>query len=289
MPSWRKSWKQWLAALAVLMLLVLFGVTAVRTAADTPGGVLAERVLADLLRPLHSMTRLVTRGVQGVSREVQDLFTLREENRRLRAEVDRLRPLAPDNDALRRENESLREQLALGERHPYELLAAEVIGRYPGTWFQTLVIDRGARDGVRRDMAVITGEGLIGRIVRVSQRTAQVQLLLEPSSAVGALNLSNGEAGTLVSEAEGRLRLTFFNFDAAVREGDKVVTSGLGVSIPAGLYIGTVAAVGRDPDTMLPYGVVTPAADFARIEHVMVVLSEPEEHFEQPAGEREAP
>lgn len=203
---------------------------------------------------------------------IQEIGALREENARLRAENAALRE---ENARLRpdaQETARLRALLQFKEQHPYRTLAARVIGRDPGRWFSTVLVDRGAADGVSRNDPVVTSDGLVGHVIETAGGWARVLLVQDPRSAVGVVVERSREAG--VAEGRGRslLRVTYLSRDADVRPGDQVTTSGLGRIYPRGLPVGTVVAVSRSAGSLFQEATVRPAADLDHLEDVLIVL-----------------
>ena len=138
--------------------------------------------------------------------------------------------------------------------------------------FQTITIDKGARDGLRGDMAVIAPAGVVGRVVVPSLRAAKVQLLIDRNAAAGALVERSRAQGVVVGAADRRLQMEYVSEVADVVVGDLVVTSGIDGIYPKGYAIGRVETVERAGGAYKRI-VVKPAVDFSSIEEVLVVLT----------------
>ena len=174
-------------------------------------------------------------------------------------------------------------------------MTVAVIGRNSGNVAGSIIIDRGRRQGVERDMPVITGQGLVGTVGQVYENSSQVQLILHPKSAVGgvvqraasrAIGVVNGNAGDPVSP-----QLQNLSRDADVIEGDVVVTSGFGGLYPKGIVIGVVREIRNAEGGLLKYALLTPTVDFDRLEEVMLItnarLLRPEAEPAQPPAQME--
>lgn len=200
-----------------------------------------------------------------------------------------LRHLKADNDELRRQLASaeiqLQEQRALADRsRGFERLldlrnhsalstaAAEIIGASATPDFRTLTIDKGTRDGLRPDMAVIAPAGVVGRIIMPSARAAKVQLLIDRNAAAGAIIERSRAQGVAVGAGDERLRLEYVSEVADVAVGDAVVTSGIDGIFPKGFIIGRVDAVEKSGGAYKRI-TVNPAVDFSSLEAVLVVLT----------------
>ncbi len=183
---------------------------------------------------------------------------------------------------LQKENQRLREMLGFQEQVEHELLPAEVIARDPSTWFETITINKGYADGVEQDMAVVTSRGLIGNIYQVSRSSSRVLLLTDTRRAVSALVQRSREPGFVgvvegSPEKRGYLRMVNLPSEANIQIGDTIVSSGLGGIFPKGLVIGRVMEVETDHYGLLKQALLSPEADFNRLEEVFVVISSPVE------------
>ena len=204
---------------------------------------------------------------------ITEIGTLRTENQRLSAEVARLQE---ENARLRpdaQENGRLRVLLGFKQQLPYRSLAARIVGRDPSQWFSTVLVDRGASEGVARDDPVITSDGVVGHVVETAGSWARVLLVADSRSAVSAVLDRSREVGVVVGQGHSLLRLTYLSREADVKPGDLVVTSGLGPIYPRGLSVGTVVSAVRGP--MFQDAVIRPSADLGHLEDVLIVLRSP--------------
>ncbi|HLW47627.1 MAG TPA: rod shape-determining protein MreC [bacterium] len=201
---------------------------------------------------------------------ITEIGTLRTENQRLTAEVARLRE---ENARLRpdaQENARLRTLLGFKQQLPYRSLAARIVGRDPSQWFSTVLVDRGASEGVARDDPVITSDGIVGHVVETAGSWARVLLVSDSRSAVSAVVDRSREVGVVVGQGQTLLRITYLSRDADVQPGDVVVSSGLGPIYPRGLPVGTVVSVSHG--TMFQDATLRPASDVGHLEDVLIVL-----------------
>jgi rod shape-determining protein MreC len=209
-------------------------------------------------------------GLWSTYREWKDV---RAENIRLRDEIQRLRVSALRLDETADENGRLRQLLSLQQQLPVATIASEVIAREWGGWVRSLTINRGRQNGIGRLSAVITGAGLVGRVAEVRGGTSIVQVLIDPTSTVGAHVVSTRTQGIVEGESRGTMRFKFMARDGAgLRPGDLVVTSGAGGLFPRGLPIGRVRAIDDRGSALFHYAALTPVVDFARVEEVLLVV-----------------
>ena len=178
-------------------------------------------------------------------------------------------------EALEKENEHLRTLLELKRRNPdHRLAAARVIGARLDPGVGLLTIDKGAMDGIRGGLPVVSGAGLVGRVVEVAWTTADLQLIADPRVSIPAKILRTGARGRLRGRGgDFRLVLSEILRSDDLRRGDRVVTSGLGGMYPVGIPIGTVTRLFTEKGVPHRFADVAPSVDFDRIEAVSVVVT----------------
>lgn len=248
------------AELLVLVLLVVLSVT-LRVLSSGQKDFLVRAVNDAAMTPIQ---RIVTLADTYVS--------LSAENDSLRAALARSALVHASLREAVEESERLREMLAFRERSAFDLLAAQVIAQEATRAGHEYKIDKGARDGMRRDLAVITTSGLVGKISAVAPHSAFVRPLLAPGCRVSARLVRTRIAG-IVEWVGGRsLELTFLPLRAEVTSGDAVVTSGLGGVFPAGIPVGTVVSVETAAVDGSLRVLLAPVVDFATLEEIFVVL-----------------
>ncbi len=221
----------------------------------------------------------VQRGTSAVVSGVRRLWGGYVGLRGVKAENDELkRRLAgaqfqiQQQRALADRSRGLEQLLGLRDRSSLSTAAAEVIADAASPDFRTLTIDKGTRDGLKPDMAVIAPAGVVGRIVVPSLRAAKVQLLVDRNAAAGALVERSRAQGVVVGEGDERLRMEYVSEVADVVAGDLVVTSGIDGIFPKGFVIGRVESVEKSGGVYKRI-TVRPAVDFRSLEEVLVVLT----------------
>lgn len=212
--------------------------------------------------------------VAGFFENVKDLQNTYEENKELKGRLDQLAMLEADVQRLKDENEKLQTILdKKGDLSKYEPIQATVIARNPDRWEETLIINKGEKDGLKKDMAVITAGGLIGKVKNTSNLSASVQLLssTDPANRISAV-INEKIYGTIegYDTKKKLLLLKRIPYDAKIKKGEIVTTSGLGGVFPSGLPVGVVEEVVPDEFGLNQTAYVKPGADFYDIEHVMV-------------------
>lgn len=246
---------------------------------------LSEKGTLDPVRSLSlQMVAPPTLAVQTARDAVTDFLRglfqqgeLAEENRRLQEEVERLRRELASREDARQRVEELERLLDFKEGHPKErMVGARVIALQLGPLQQVMAIDRGEGDGVRQGMVVLSeGGSLVGTVYRVFPAYAWVRLITDAASAVNvSVQSAQGEARGVVSGRVGQPPLLdMVPQGTPFREGDLVVTSGLGGKHPPGLLVGTVRSVQARPQDLFVRAEVEPSAPLGRLRSVLVVLS----------------
>jgi rod shape-determining protein MreC len=236
---------------------------------------IAAPVLDVLSRPVASVAELVG--------EVRELAALRSENGRLREENERLKHWYSVARALEHDNAAFRDLLNFVADPRPTFITARVIGNSGGVFVRTVLLNAGARDGVRNGQAVLNADGLVGRVVETGQRSSRILLLTDLNARIPVVVESSRVPAILAGDNTDRPRLTFMPVNSRVSPGDRVVTSGRGGMLPPGLPIGLVAAVA---DTIAQ---VQPFVDWHKLEYVRVLEytlpgSLPKTHAAGPTG-----
>jgi rod shape-determining protein MreC len=172
----------------------------------------------------------------------------------------------------RAENQRLREVLGFVEQSPGPTILARVIGLNASPQFQSFRINRGEEDGVRVGMPVVTPRGVVGQVVRAVGASADVMVMVDPQSRIGALVQRSRVRGTVVGAGDGqKMLLDFVRREDDITDGDVVVTAGTDGIFPRGLVVGSVKGVSRPTVGLFLVGQVEPAVDLARVEEVLVL------------------
>ncbi len=252
-----------------------------------------------LLTPVAESMSSQARALRDRLEAPSDLETLRQENARLREEINRLTVDQIRFAEIELENRRLRALLNFVEAHPYYTVrgasvVGQVIGRDPSVVIDRLVLNVGELNGIKEGMPVVTDTGLVGRIVRVHKTTSEVLPITAPESAVNAIIQSTRLTGVVRGQHTDTLILDYIPPDMPVNVGDLVLTSGLGSVFPPKIVIGQVTAVERHDYDMFQRATIRPTVDFRRLEQVLVLVDfvpnpEVKEVLEGTTTEEEAP
>lgn len=228
--------------------------------------------------PLNFITGIFNRVAVGVTSGAEnftDVETLRQRNADLeialakfQAELVELREVASDYQRI----SALLNYTASTQNE--EFVAANVIANAdPNNLLRTIVIDKGARDGLAVGMPVVTQLGLVGRIVNVAANASRVLLVTDPSSAISGRLQTSRDEGSVIGLPSGDLRMTFIPLEAKVQEGDIVITSGLGGNLPSDIVIGQVISAQQLQYELYQEAVVRSLNNFDTLEIVLVVTN----------------
>lgn len=251
---------------AGILLLALSGIGLLRPVEDASYKLVSplEAGLRSLAQPVADV---VTKygDTQALTRENE---ALRAENERLNADIARLREEATRNDELQR---LLDTKNALADQ---QFLAASVVARDPSNLRQLISINRGRSDGIKVGMPVVTeGSTLVGTITRVDDDHSWVTLVTDVDSAVSSVLSESRAEGVVVGGYDRKLSMQFVEQNASVKEGDTVVTSGLGGTYPKDLVIGRVTGVSGSRQELFRHVTVEPLASLSNLETVLIMTS----------------
>ncbi|RME78301.1 MAG: rod shape-determining protein MreC [Chloroflexi bacterium] len=231
-------------------------------------------VFTPVLQTLTSVVQQVSGRVEAI----ESVEALRARNAELEATVNRL---MVENVRLReveRENEQLRQLLNYTRNNPlFTYQPTTVIGRSigadPTNLLYFVYVDVGARDGIATEMPVVTERGLVGRVTAVGPNSAQVLLIIDPSSAVNAIIQNSRATGVVRGSIDGVLVMDRIPPNAEVSPGDIVLTSGLGGNFPDKIVIGQVTEVTRRDQDMFQTARIRPTVDFGKLERMLIITS----------------
>jgi rod shape-determining protein MreC len=272
------------AALAIFVALSVALVTAYF--GESGGGFLhaLQRGAQEALAPIETGASRALKPVRDLFGWFGDTLDAKDENERLKKEVERLRGEVARSQTARRDAQQLRGLVGLQRQDGFpqgtKPVTARVIARSPTVWFSSMKIDKGSDDGVRADQPVIASGGLVGKVTSVSGGSAQVTLLTDASSAVSAQVMPEGANGIVKPEVGNPrdLLLDFVEKGRRVTEGTTVVTSGFASSrveslFPRGIPIGTVTEVDLDEIELYQRVHIKPFADLRRLDWLQVLTA----------------
>ena len=269
----RKLWKNspmWIALIAIVLLIVLAAFTA-------NGGAEGDGLFRTAAAPVAAFLHTVQDEVGAFFTRVFTPSLIREENARLKATVLEQEQKLALLDETEKENARLSELLNFTEANPnLHFVTASVIGRDSNPYIDTITLNAGSRSGVTEKMAVITQDGVVGRVSEVGPNWCRVKTMCDEKMRISVMVQRTRDEGMLggLYEQDGTAVGTYLYYlpgKADVRVGDTIRTSGIGGFFPKGLYVGTVIAV-NDEGKGTHDAIVSMDIDFLHLEEALIVV-----------------
>lgn len=256
-----------------LLCVCMIGITTIKGSILNP----LRTAVGYVLVPIQSGVNRVGGGLYNELSSVGKLKTALAENETLKTRVDEL---TEENTRLRSEQfelERLRSLYELDQEYmQYHKIGARIIAKDSSSWFSVFRIDKGSDDGIKEDMNVIAGGGLVGIVTDVGANYATVRSIIDDSSRVSAMAQQSGDscivAGDLQLFKEGRLKLSYMEKDDDIKDGDMIVTSNISGKFLPGILVGYATDITVDyNDNLTKSGYLIPAARFDRLQEVLVI------------------
>ncbi|HZP46517.1 MAG TPA: rod shape-determining protein MreC [Candidatus Binataceae bacterium] len=243
---------------------------------DARAGVPAHALL-EALAPGQRLTSSLVESFNGVLHGYTDLVRVREENLELRRQLASLESERAKMLELEAENRRLADLLELRDALEMKATAVDVIGTDATAVARTLIIGQGSRSGLRRGMAVVAMEGVVGKLIEVTPDASRVLLIDDHNSALDALDQRSRARGIIAGVIDDGLTMKYVDRSEDIKPGDTIVTSGMDGIYPHGLLVGEVEQVSRDGPGLFLNVEVRPAVDFRRLEQLLVLTEKPPE------------
>lgn len=280
----RKFFSNRRLVILVLILIACFGLMAgsvsMRNRRNTP--LLIQQFGNDIVGFVDGIVAIPVNTVQGGFSSVGQLMNTYSENRELKQQVTELAQTKVRDQTLAKENKELKQELKLNKSlTDYNTITASVMMRTPSSWQKQLVINKGQSNGIKKNMPVMSGSGLIGRISEVNKTNSKVELLSNTSESANRFAVTiDGTNGRTVNgiitgydASTDELIMGQVSSKAKLKKGTKVMTSGMGGVTPKGLYVGRVTRVGKDDYGLAQKVYIKPAADMNDVN--IVTVAEP--------------
>ena len=270
-PKIELSPKFWLTALSILCAVLIF-VSFFTDKINNP----IQNTVSTIVVPLQKGINGLGLALTDKSDYFKSLEELRLENEELKAQLDELkdRNLVLVQDQL--ELSSLRELYKLDEKIPsYTKVAARVIGKTSGNWYSSFTIDKGSKAGIKTDMNVICGNGLVGIVTEVGTNYSIVRSIIDDSSNVTGMLITTTDTcnvkGDLSLMDSGMIHLEYLDKDVDISDGEMIVTSNISSKYLPGILIGYSYNITLDSNSLTQSGYLVPAVDFEHMNEVLVI------------------
>ena len=262
---------------SILVILVVAAVVFFLILRNSNDISLAENGIGSLFSRVQSAFTSATSGVREFVTRWHNYDVLEQEYNELSLKYQEASLQLNAAQEAMQENDRLKTSLEAKSRYEsLDPIYARVIARAPGQWFETFSINRGKNDGVSAGMAVVNGDGLVGRVYEAGNNYAKVICIIDTRSAVACMVQSTRDNGIMrgeITQSAVRAECYVYYLPSLnnVVPGDTVITSGTDSLFPKGLHIGTVTAVSMDAGSEGSYAVVAPSVDFQHLEEVFVL------------------
>lgn len=203
--------------------------------------------------------------------ELLHFKSIANENRRLHNERDTLKSKLTVLDEALSENKRLKEILAVKDKLPTRAVVSRVTGRDLSNWSESLIIDKGSKNGVHEDMAVLANGAIIGKVTAAGRSSARVSLITDPEIRVAVISQRGRVGGLLYGIGRGRSIMKFIPKEADIKPGDLVVTSSVSGVYPKGFLVGKVLSVNYELNKLYQFAVIEPAVKAMAIEEAIAV------------------
>ena len=231
-----------------------------------------ERIAISAIAPFQELVTRTLRFTRDIWRQYFYLVTVAKENQILMHQMNQ----AVENKNQWRETEMantrLRNLIDFQKNISERVIAAEVVGKDPSTWFKTVIIDKGEADGLSKGLPVVISQGIVGQVIEVSNHYSKVMLIIDSNSAVDSLVQRTRARGVIKGASTDQCRLDYVLRKNDVRIGDTIVSSGLDGVYPKGLRIGHVSRVIEHDADIFHEVIISPFVDFEKLEEVLVIL-----------------
>jgi len=230
-----------------------------------------DALLIEGCSPFLKASTFVIHTVQGIFQNYVFLVSLQEENTLLKQRVVELQKEIGELRETALAKERVQNLLQFREKISLSMIAAEVIGQDPSSWFKSVTINKGEKDGVRKGMAVISPEGVIGQILKTGPYHSTVLLITDYNSAIDSVVQRTRAKAIVEGKGENRCQLKYLLRTEEVTVGDIVVTSGLNGNFPKGLMVGEIRKVEKAGQGIFQNAELAPSVDLAKLEEVLII------------------
>lgn len=251
---------------------------------------MVNKTLGFIITPIQSGLSSVSNLFKSTKDYITGLNDLEEKNVLLKSQIE---ALEQENKKLRQGQADLKRYRALFKlEQDYDnlnMIGARIIAKSPGNWYDTFTVNKGAKDGLEKNMVVMASGGIVGHIRSVSNNFAVVQTIIDDISSVHAKDIRTGDKmfvdGDKKLAQKGLCTITFINKDAEVIVGDELVTSELGNIYPPDLYIGVVTRIEKNPNNLMKTAYLKTAVDFTDLTEVLIITDKWKADLQQEQSE----
>jgi rod shape-determining protein MreC len=245
------------------------------------GVTFVDALVTEIVSPFQKASTFLIKTVHGVFQNYVVLIHLQRENLMLKQKVAELQGENHQMKEMFYANERLQKLLQFREKISPPVIAAEVIGGDPSSWFKSITLNKGEKEGIRKGMVVIGPEGVVGQILKTAPYHSTVLLITDYSSAIDAIVQRTRAKAIVEGRGENRCQLKYLLRSEDVIVGDVAITSGLGGNFPKGLMVGEIRKVEKREHGIFQYAELVPSVDLTKLEEVLVIPEAPPPPLEE--------
>ena len=260
------------ALLAIALILLSYNLK------HGTGSVLVKKLVLEAAAPVQNILSLSVKSVSDAWLRYIFLVGLEQDNRDLKKKINELKAEFILYQEGYLEAQRLKKLLSLKDNADYHFISARVIGREPSELSRTIMINKGSAHGLKMGMPVIAPPGLVGRLTDVSWHVSKVLLLIDESSNIDAILQTTRTQGIIRGAGSRGYILEYISKNQDVKEGEIVLSSGIGGVFPKGLLAGVISRVDRQDAGLFLKINITPFVDFSKLEEVLVLAAHEEEN-----------
>jgi rod shape-determining protein MreC len=256
-------------ALALLTTITMVSDRRALRDADLPWW---QALVLEIAVPIQKVVLAPIEAAERAWARYAELVSVQEHNEALRLRIAELEDANLQYREALVASGNLQRIASMRDDFEVAMLPSEIVGLDVSPWFRSVLVDRGREHGVRSGSPVITDQGVVGLVTATSESAAKTMLLLDRQSAIDGIVQRSRARGIVRGRGTGELEFEFVVRGSDVREGDTVITSGMGGVYPKGLRIGVVRGISDPAGRLLQTAALAPAVDFGRLEQVFVML-----------------
>lgn len=239
-----------------------------------------EKTFGNFLSPISKISFNIKNGVTNFFTNIKQISTLKEDNIELEQRVLQLESENRDLQNIIGMSDYLKNEARLIQSSPHNFIQAQITSKEPGNWYNRFQIDKGSNHGVKKGDTIVTGfeieqnlvqEGIVGRVVDVGSNWAKVITIIDEINKIAFKNIRTQDGGILNGSIDGIISGYLFDSKSDVIVGDKLYTSGLGVSFIKDVYIGEVEEVIDDEEDLMKKIIIKPAINFKKLQRVLII------------------
>lgn len=277
MYFFKKYKNRMMVTLVAIILIVIIGTTSKNRIEISK----FEKVIGNVLTPLNKITFNIREKTFGFFEVIKNLSSLLEENEELKAQVAKLEEENRDLENIVGKADYLKNEVELLKSTEHKVVSAEIIGKEPGNWYDTFIIDKGSKDNIKKGDTIVQGielekdlikEGIVGRVADVGPNWAKVVSIIDEMNSIAFKIIRTQDGGIISGDIDNSLSGYLFDSKADVIVGDRLYTSGLGGIFKKDIYIGEVEDIIELEEELMKKIIVKPAVDFKKLYKVLVIL-----------------